>query len=471
MLGTRGHLQRARLLEASQPAPRRSRLAEHLIEQWGFGLTSATELQKISFLSVEDHAGGIDFVSRPELVDRLPSPVLLVALARLGSWGRHPSNCSSELAGLVQRTYQTPSPSAFPLSVKNLKQSRYGRAKLLTTSAAMYEPAEWFSWLYRHHSRRFAQCFLGSDSCDDAATKLRSFWSQVAEEDPRKRTLVHDCLRNGIVSSEDELFSKAVPLYLHGDGVPVSRTSFEGVTWGGLMGRSLATKDNKFVISGRLKSCSASKTDEQMWASIAWSLLILQGGKFPQLDSQGRRFDEGTDSFLKKGQMFAGGLIGIVFVVRGDLDWLANSLRLEHTASRFPCPWCEGNTIEDDNDLLGAMWNIPPRPYNDIAVGAAWRATVWDSRDGGIDEWRAVREDVLNPLFLVPGLSIANVSADVLHVFDQGLVQHALGNVFFEICYMRSFVEGSAEDRCREGVEIGGCSVWVARDPLSFRDD
>lgn len=221
---------------------------------------------------------------------------------------------------------------------------------------------------------------------------------------------------------------------------------------------------------GTIEVVIASKTDEQMWASIAWPLLILQGGKFPQLDSQGRRFDEGTDSFLKKGQVFAGGLIGIVFVVRGDLDWLANSLRLEHTASRFPCPWCEGNTIEDDNDLLGAMWNIPPRPYNDIAVGAAWRATVWDSRDGGIDEWRAVREDVLNPLFLVPGLSIANVSADVLHVFDQGLVQHALGNVFFRDLLHAQICRGFRRRSVPGAVEIGGCSVWVARDPLSFRD-
>ena len=120
-------------------------------------MISATEVERLAFLSVADHAGDLDFVSRPELVDRLPSPPLLIELARLGSWGHHTSNCNVELERLVQRRYQTPKPAEFDLTVKNLKHSRYGRAKLLTTTSAMYEPAEWFAWLYHHHSNRFAE--------------------------------------------------------------------------------------------------------------------------------------------------------------------------------------------------------------------------------------------------------------------------------------------------------------------------
>ena len=66
------------------------------------------------------------------------------------------------------------------------------------------------------------------------------------------------------------------------------------------------------------------------------------------------------------------------------------------------------------------------------------------------DEWRAYRGAVLHPLFTIPGLSILNVQADVMHIVCLGVAHHMLGNVLYELCFeTRYFPLGrSPEDRC-----------------------
>ena len=68
--------------------PGQSKLADFLKEDFCFGYLSASKVQKIANLAVQDHA---------------QSPRQLLELAGLGSSGRNPQHCHEELMGKLQR--------------------------------------------------------------------------------------------------------------------------------------------------------------------------------------------------------------------------------------------------------------------------------------------------------------------------------------------------------------------------------
>ena len=82
----------------------------------------------------------------------------------------------------------------------------------------------------------------------------------------------------GAVANEYDLWGRAVPMTLHGDAVPLARMSFECLSWGGFLGRRLATKDNKFLSSGLLDRCKASDTKQIFQGISVFQKLCLAGG-------------------------------------------------------------------------------------------------------------------------------------------------------------------------------------------------
>ena len=153
--GTRGHAQRARLraeLEPAHNAP--SGLAKRLLDQWGFGLIAATEVQRLALLAVQDHCEG-DVTTNPALSK---SPPMLVELARMGSWGRHPNHVHSQLTRWASGNFHTPAPLEFACTMRNLKRTRFGPSSTMEVQHAIYEPSVWFNKLYYDHPMRFARC-------------------------------------------------------------------------------------------------------------------------------------------------------------------------------------------------------------------------------------------------------------------------------------------------------------------------
>ena len=215
----------------------------------------------------------------------------------------------------------------------------------------------------------------------------------------------------------------------------MAKTSFENISWSGLLGKEVSTIDNKHMITGYLKNCASPSTLKQVWSAVLWSLMALQQGAFPTLDCEGNEWPILSDGYKRRGNTLAGGLIGVVWVLKGDHEWIASSLGLEHYGGRYPCPWCRANTVEDRDEPFAIMWDEEPRPWSDIAPTARWRATVWNGATD-FDAWRASHDgpDVC-PIFHLPGFSIANLAADSLHILDQGVLQHVLGNTLFEMTY------------------------------------
>jgi hypothetical protein len=98
---------------------------------------------------------------------------------------------------------------------------------------------------------------------------------------------------------------------------------------------------------------------------IAWSFEAVFHGVHPARDSSGNEWTAGSVERNLAGKPLAGGWRGVLWILRGNLEYFANSLGLERFASNSPCFLCHADCLED-----GAPWT-DPRP------SARWRATLW----------------------------------------------------------------------------------------------
>ena len=112
------------------------------------------------------------------------------------------------------------------------------------------------------------------------------------------------------------------------------------------------------------------------------------------------------------------------------------------------------NKIEDPHDLWAAMFDVPVAPWNDLSAAAHWRGTVWRTREAWLAHHGGLRH--IHPLFMLPGVSILMLMADVLHIVDLGITHYVVGNVVFHVCYSGGyFLEGTPQaklDRLWESI-------------------
>ena len=66
------------------------------------------------------------------------------------------------------------------------------------------------------------------------------------------------------------------------------------------------------------------------------------------------------------GQYLAGGFCGILFVVRGDLEWMNKHFALSHPSSRHPCSLCCCSNTGEEDELY---------PWTDINDPPSWLPT------------------------------------------------------------------------------------------------
>ena len=133
-----------------------------------------------------------------------------------------------------------------------------------------------------------------------------------------------------------------------GDGLPVSRSTLNVVSWGGaFMQRGMPTVDFKFLCSTLFKRCEAERSRRAFYNVIVWAFAALLDGRFPSCDWEGVEYTEGTDEWVRSGAFLAGGLFCVIWNLKADNDWNANDLGLQHASARLMCPWCGANTCED----------------------------------------------------------------------------------------------------------------------------
>ena len=430
----RGHVQRARQLlqEAEPPAPVTSKLATRLKRKFCWGKESAVEVQGSAADAVFDHTN---------------SPQELVALAGLGTNGRHPSHCYHELMGLLRRQFPNcPEPKPFLLPMLGPKPIGEEET-VVDTEHSILHPFEWFHYLHLCKPQDFSRKFLGGpDHHANPAVPLTRFWNSIADADPRKQAIKQAYLQRPDIVDEADLWARAVPVTIHGDAFPVASHSCMAISWSGFLTDNLSTIHTKMPISAMLNTCVAPGTYSVFWAMIVWSLMVLLSGAFPSRDWMGHALVEASD-IARAADSLAGGLFCVVWVVKGDMEFIQNYLWLEGASCVSICPWCLANTVEDWLDRWAAMFDVLAAPWNDINPLARWRATVWHSAQA----WLAYHGGILrvHPLFTLPGVSILSLMADILHIVDLGVAHHIIGNVLFELCFNARYLPGSATPAAR----------------------
>ena len=178
-------------------------------------------------------------------------------------------------------------------------------------------------------------------------------------------------------------------------------------------------------------------------------------GNFPELDLNGDPWDVADRHAAVGGHSLCPGLnlFGSSWVIKGDMNWLANALNLSHSSAHIMCPWCMANDIEPAEQELIDRDGTESIPWNDISRDAVWRSTTWQSAD----HWYLAHggRHSCHPLLSVPGASGLCVMADAMHIMDLGFTHHCLGNTLFHMCWMGPLLWSRAESTEAIGYMLG----------------
>jgi len=163
-------------------------------------------------------------------------------------------------------------------------------------------------------------------------------------------------------------------------------------------------------------------TDDQVWEKITYSLDSLYQGCFLGEDVDGKPWAQGTSDARIANRPLASEdepFFGVVWSIKGDLDWYAKALHLNHYGSNEPCPYCPCSAIKDRS-----FW-----PSN-FSKKAKWKQMLYSAV-----AWLAVAGK-LHPLFAkFVFLSILNVEADELHILYLGVAQYFLGSILYILTF------------------------------------
>ena len=160
-----------------------------------------------------------------------------------------------------------------------------------------------------------------------------------------------------------------------------------------------------------------------VWRILTWSLRALFDGKFPHRDHSGNLYPLGSSDHALAGSPLCEDskpLFGVVWGIKGDLDWFAKGLGLRHYNSMNPCDYCKATRSGSPS-----CW-----PTN-FSADAAWRSQMRNAA-----EWRAeLTADSFALIREFQFLSMHNLEADELHILHLGVSQYCLGSVLWLLVY------------------------------------
>ena len=372
--------------EQKEEAQHSSKLASELLALWSWGGMSAPLVQK---LAAAAHSDGL---MHPEIVK----------ISNIGAAGKFPANMHRDLM-LISGKMSTIHEVATTIPIRLKAKEGLSRAD---TNLQFLLPHKLFAYIYASMPSAFLSSLLGGDLAN-----LDKFWEAMKDHPYvlRRPQLLH---RSDL--------KKVVPIAIHGDGVGYMRTrgaggkSLDVLSWSSLLSHG-ATKVCSFLMFLVVKSVTRDTGFEQSWPKVwrilCWSLQALAAGTWPMKNWEGKDFDESSFDFKLKGTPLAEGYAAIVFVLRSDLEYLANHFGLHSPSSNTPCCLC---CADRQMDSL---------PWTDVRQSAKWRATTWDPV-----KW-AQENPACHPLLRMPGSGLDIVFPDLMHCKHLGTDQLLLGGV------------------------------------------
>ena len=326
-------------------------------------------------------------------------------LSNIGSQGKHPGNSHRDLLLLSGSHALVAAPPTSKAPIR-LKFQTLAQTTSRDISLDFLLPHKLFSCLFHSLPEAFAATILGGDEGN-----VKKFWESMRA--------------HPVVLARPELqgsgLDKVVPLSLHGDGVSYMQStraggkSMEVLSWTSMLSQG-STRTTNFLlfllVKTLVKDTGFLQTWHTVWKIITWSLSALKSGLWPLFDWNGNEFaDQTSEDYLKKGTALAGGYSGFVFLLKSDIDFLANHFGLSHPSSNEPCALCLANR------------DMHSRPWTDCRLSAAWRPTTWTA-----EAW-AVAHPTCHPFFKMQGAGIDLVFPDLMHCKHLGTDQLLIGSV------------------------------------------
>ncbi len=381
--GYRQHMQvvAAAALEGDQGP---SQLGKYLLSAWAWGEISAPCLQQIAACAAADGATKAD----------------VIKLGSLGCGGAFPGNVHRDLLANL-----APIPLAAASSKISLNM-RTGTMFFADVQQSIILPHVFFSNLFHNYKEAFLLHL-----CGGSYDNLPKFWDCM--ETSGHPAYVRHPLKN---NPHHRLHS--IPISVHGDAVPVSQIgrassrSAEIYSWCSMLGKGTTLQFNFlifFLFKSLVRTTGPKKTMPRIWKIICWSLDWLQKGTWPTSDVDGHVFPPHTKEGELAGSKLADGYCCVLWGIKGDLEFLSQTLDLNHASSHHPCVLCRCNTT----DL----------PWADCRPTAAWLHNCWDG-----DEWLNAH-GVRHELFKLPGVTILNYMPDLLHTKHLGSDAAIYGSV------------------------------------------
>ncbi|CAK9036021.1 unnamed protein product [Durusdinium trenchii] len=423
--GQQQRIKAARSEEESSAAgiAQQSALVTFLLTLFTWGEFSPQRCQHIAALALEDlekHHTNRHIVSD------------LKALASIGSNGAYPNKMHQDLMQRTKNISKVPQPYLFnakfksPVGAQN--QSLLLPHELFATIAAEYQTT-WFKSICPNQSN------------------LETFWETAVN---------HPLLHDHPVLHREHWRRYAVPIALHGDGVPVvgigkAWTKLLNVfSWFSLVGTG-TTRSKLFT-----PTPVGTRSVKDHFQTVAWvqpsesssGLSIGFGLANGLTETTREKYPQGSAESLRAGKPLAQGFFGLLFALTGDLDYFANALNLPHFAKKQGC--CSVCRCDEEGEVS----------WTDFNPNAAWTNSHWTRA-----EWLAWPQRSKCQLFNLPGAFSALVALDFMHSKYLGSDQLMYGSVLTLLVF-HMLPETPEANLARIWQEI---RAWYNRNPVPVR--
>ena len=218
------------------------------------------------------------------------------------------------------------------------------------------------------------------------------------------------CRKFGLAPSE------CIPLGLHGDGVPHSKSGTVEVFSWNFIGIPTAERHLFCCIEKMYLcrcGCKGRCTFDAIMRVFVWCLDLVMMKNWPTCRRDGSPWlkSDKWRSRMSGALGFCGGLLQ----VRGDWAWYKVMFAFKGWAAQSICWRCGANRSD--------------KPFWDFSESAKWRGDRW-SLERLLEEIKR-QGSFASPLFGAPGFVLAVLVIDVLHCMDLGISQDALGSLFW----------------------------------------
>ena len=276
---------------------------------------------------------------------------------------------------------------------------------------------------------RVAQCILIHEMhqvlCARSSAADYCLAPETLDEDAPLPRLVKEWAASDDVRMAEGLENVA-PLGLHGDGVQYTSTmraggakSIYALSYNYLAGNDVQ-RAKRLLVSTLRKAdccdcgCAGWHTFQALYEVIAWSMQHLRSGVAPAARHDGSPWsDKDRKDRLPEGTRLEQAAL---LQIRGDWEWLVQSLRFRHYSSQHLCFLCDATK----EGLLA---------YTNFDEFAAYRTTLHTHRSYLLS--CAAARCTPAALFKSPGLRLYHVAIDAMHSGDLGVFQDVVGSLFW----------------------------------------